>query len=238
MLNVIQACIENNVAELSLASSPEAYQTPHKVPTDETVALCVPNVLNPRFSYGGGKIISELLAINYGREYFKKVTIFRPHSVYGPSMGNAHVIPQLISRITPLLKEEGILQLPIQGSGQETRSFCFIDDAVKGILISMDKGEHLGIYHIGTPEEVTIEILAKKIGAAFGRKLEIVPGDLEWGSTLRRCPDISKISSLGYKPTVSLDEGLRKCIVPQLPVLRGSTLSTANQVPVFMTSQG
>lgn len=208
MLNVIEACIENNVPELSLASSPEAYQTAVVVPTNESVALSVPDPLNARYSYGGGKIICELLALNYGREYFKKVTIFRPHSVYGPQMGNAHVIPQLVSRIKPLL-EQDIIKLPIQGKGQETRSFCFIDDCIQGILITMDKGEHLNIYHVGTEEEITIAKLAEKIGAVFGKVVRIVPGPLQPGSTLRRCPDIRKIRALGYNPTTRLDRGLR-----------------------------
>jgi len=212
MMSVIQACIVNGIFELSLASSPEAYQLAEIIPTDETVALSVPNPLNPRYSYGGGKIISELIALNYGREYFRKVTVFRPHSVYGPEMGHAHVIPQLVDRILPLLSTNPGVKLPIQGSGQETRSFCYIDDAVQGILIAMDKGEHLGIYHVGTEEEVTIESLAKKIGKAFDKEVEIVPTELQWGSSIRRCPDITKISKLGYKPTTRLDEGLKKYI--------------------------
>jgi nucleoside-diphosphate-sugar epimerase len=209
--NVIQACLDNGVLELSLASSPEAYQTAPVVPTDELVALSVPNPLNPRYSYGGGKIISELMVLNYGREHFEKVTVFRPHSIYGPNMGSAHVIPQLVNRIRPLLLDESI-KLPIQGTGKETRSFCYIDDAIQGILAVMDKGQHLNIYHIGTQEEVTIEVLAKKIGRILGRDVEVVPSELQWGSPVRRCPDIAKISSLGYKPKVSLDEGLQKYI--------------------------
>ena len=242
MMNVLNACIENNVPELSIASSPEAYQNADKVPTDETVALSVPNPLNPRYSYGGGKIICELLALNYGRDYFEKVTVFRPHSVYGPFMGNAHVIPQLVGRIIPLLNESGVIKLPIQGSGAETRSFCYIDDAVQGILIAMDKGEHRNIYHIGSEEEVTIETLAKKIGEVFGRDLEIVPSELAWGSPVRRCPDITKLRALGYEPTVDLTTGLRHCIHSrkeiELPKFRGPSLSTANQVSTFITSMG
>ena len=242
MMNVLNACIENNVPELSIASSPEAYQNADKVPTDETVALSVPNPLNPRYSYGGGKIISELLVLNYGRNYFEKVTVFRPHSVYGPNMGSAHVIPQLVSRIIPLLNGPEIIRLPIQGSGAETRSFCHIDDAVNGTLVAMDKGEHLNIYHVGSEEEVTIETLAKKIGKVFNRELEIVPSELAWGSPVRRCPDITKLKALGFKPEVALNEGLRHYVSSideiELPTFRGSSLSTANQVSSFITSMG
>ena len=69
------------------------WRTLPRVPTDESVPLSVPDVLNPRYSYGGGKIISELLAVNYGRKSFTRTTIFRPHNAYGPDMGREHVIP-------------------------------------------------------------------------------------------------------------------------------------------------
>ena len=59
----------------------------------------MPDPINPRFSYGGGKIISELMAINYGRKFFERVLIFRPHNVYGPDMGFEHVLPQFALRL-------------------------------------------------------------------------------------------------------------------------------------------
>ena len=98
MMNVIDGCLQHDVPELILASSSEVYQTPPRVPTDETAPLIVPDVLNPRYSYGGGKIISELLAINYGRARLRRVLVFRPHNVYGPNMGWEHVIPQFALR--------------------------------------------------------------------------------------------------------------------------------------------
>ena len=67
MVNVIDSCRKHNIGTLMLASSSEVYQTPPKVPTDETAPLAIPDPLNPRYSYGGGKLISELMAINYGR---------------------------------------------------------------------------------------------------------------------------------------------------------------------------
>src|SRR6516165_12187104 len=87
MMNVIDACIAHKVPELALFSSSEVYHAPAKVPTDETAPLIVPDVLNPRYSYGGGKIISELLALNFGRKNLQRVVILRPHNVYGPDMG-------------------------------------------------------------------------------------------------------------------------------------------------------
>jgi nucleoside-diphosphate-sugar epimerase len=211
MVNVIDACRKNNVGTLVLASSSEVYQTPPKVPTDEDAPLSIPDPLNPRYSYGGGKLISELMAINYGRKFFERVLIFRPHNVYGPDMGFEHVIPQFALRLHKLSQAQpaGTLRFKIQGSGQETRSFCFVDDLVAGVLAMRDRGKHLGIYHVGTMDEVTIADLAKRVAKAAGRDIALVPGPLQAGGTPRRCPDISKLARLGYKPRVPLDEGLK-----------------------------
>jgi nucleoside-diphosphate-sugar epimerase len=211
MVNVIDACRKNNVGTLILASSSEVYQTPPKVPTAEDAPLSIPDPLNPRYSYGGGKLISELMAINYGRKFFERVLIFRPHNIYGPDMGFEHVIPQFALRLHKLAgaQQSGKLRFEIQGSGQETRSFCYIDDLVAGVLAMRDKGEHLGIYHVGTMDEVTIADLAKRTAKAAGRDIELVSGPLQAGGTPRRCPDISKLAKLGYKPRVPLEAGLK-----------------------------
>jgi nucleoside-diphosphate-sugar epimerase len=210
MLNVIDAARKHGIGRLVLASSSEVYQTPPKVPTDESAPLIVPDVANPRYSYGAGKLISEVMAVNFGRKYFERVLIFRPHNIYGPDMGNEHVIPQLALRLHALGKKQpsGKLSFEIQGTGQETRSFCFIDDLVAGVMVMREKGEHLGVYHVGTTEEVTIADLARRIAAHAGREVEIVPGALQPGGTARRCPDISKLARLGYTPRVALDRGL------------------------------
>ena len=183
MVNVLDACIHEGVRELVLASSSEVYQTPPKVPTDETVPLSVPDPLNPRYSYGGGKIISELLAINYGRKHFDRVVIFRPHNVYGPDMGWEHVIPQFCLRMKEICakNKNKTIDFQIQGSGQETRAFIYIDDFIRGLLTVIDKGQHLGIYHIGTMEEITIKNVAEVLGRYFGRSVRIVPGKIEIG---------------------------------------------------------
>jgi nucleoside-diphosphate-sugar epimerase len=214
MIHVLDACIDEGVKDLVLASSSEVYQTPPRVPTDELVPLSVPDVSNPRYSYGGGKIISELLALNYGRRHFHRVAIFRPHNAYGPDMGREHVIPQLAMRLCDLADAQpsGCLELPIQGTGDETRSFVFIDDMVNGMLRVAERGEHLGIYHLGTEDEVSIRDLAIALGEAVGRPIRIVPGALQPGGTPRRCPDITKARALGYAPSVSLAEGLAKTV--------------------------
>jgi nucleoside-diphosphate-sugar epimerase len=211
MLNVIDACRKANVGTLILASSSEVYQTPPQIPTAEDVPLVVPDVNNPRYSYGAGKLISEVMAINFGRKFFERVLIFRPHNVYGPDMGWEHVIPQFALRLHRLAQAqpEGILRFDIQGSGAEMRSFCFIDDLVAGVMVMREKGEHLGIYHVGTMDEVAIADLAMRVAAVAGREIELVSGPLAAGGTSRRCPNISKLEKLGYKPRVPLDDGLK-----------------------------
>lgn len=211
MINVIDACRAHGVGTLILASSSEVYQTPLRIPTDETAPLTVPDPLNPRYSYGAGKLISEIMAINFGRKYFERVLIFRPHNVYGPDMGWEHVIPQFALRLQRLAAQHprGRLRFEIQGTGQETRSFCYVDDLVAGVMTMRDKGEHLGIYHVGTMEEVAIADLARLIAHEASREVELVAGPPAAGGTPRRCPDISKLARLGYKPAVPLGQGLK-----------------------------
>lgn len=212
MINVLDACIEHGVGEFVLASSSEVYQTPPVVPTPENVPLCVPDVLNPRYSYGGGKILSELMLINYGRKLLKRAVIFRPHNAYGPDMGQEHVIPQFIMRMAALVEEShgssDLIDFPIQGTGGETRAFVYISDLIDGVLRILERGEHLGIYHIGTDVETSIADLAVLVADCFGRKIRVIPGELRSGGPLRRCPDITRMRALGYSPRVTLAEGL------------------------------
>ena len=121
IVNVIDACRAQNVGTLVLASSSEVYQTPPTVPTDESAPLSVPDPLNPRYSYGGGKLISELMAINFGRKYFERVLIFRPHNVYGPDMGFEHVIPQFALRLQRLAAAQATGALALRDPGHRRR---------------------------------------------------------------------------------------------------------------------
>lgn len=209
-LNTLEACLRHEVPRYWLMSSSEVYQTPPNVPTDESVPMSIPDPLNPRYSYGGGKLISELLAINYGRERFEQVVVVRPHNVYGPDMGYEHVIPQFIGRVHKLCEasSDRHLSLPIKGDGRQTRSFVYVDDFTDGCALAFTQGKHLNIYHVGTTAEVSVAELAHKVAASFGRTATIVPGEAPAGETSRRCPDIAKIEGLGYRPSVSLEAGL------------------------------
>jgi len=206
---VSEACIEAGVPDLVVASSAEVYQTPAVVPTPEDIDMVIPNSLNPRYSYGGSKLISELIAFNYCRDRLAKVQVFRPHNVYGPDMGWKHVIPQLIEKVQAAAAA-GEDRIELQGDGSETRAFCYVDDIVDGIVTMWEKGETMNVYHIGSMEEVTIRHLAELVAASVCSPVELVPGEAAEGGTPRRCPDIAKMRKLGYEPAVSLAEGVER----------------------------
>ena len=210
IVNVIDACKKNGIKELILASSSEVYQKANIIPTPENVPFKIPDVFNPRYSYAAGKILSEVIAINNAK-LFKRLIIFRPHNVYGPNMGFEHVIPQFIVRMkkNTFQKKTGKIKFLIKGTGKETRAFNFIDDFTDGLIKIINRGKHLNIYNIGSQEEVTITKVAKLIANYFQREIFIVRETGHAGSTLRRCPDISKLKSLGYKPKVQLSEGIK-----------------------------
>lgn len=212
-LAVVNACRKMEVPDLVLASSAEVYQTPAVIPTPETIPLMLPDSLNPRYSYGGSKIVSELIAFNYAQDHFQKLQVFRPHNIYGPDMGWKHVVPQFILRAADALeKKDGPAAFPIQGEGDETRAFCYVDDVVDGILTMYEKGAHREIYHIGNDEEVSIRELVTQLASLMGGELVIQPSPSPEGGTKRRCPDISKMRALGYAPKFRLDEGLRRTV--------------------------
>ena len=208
ILNVIEACIKNKIKELYLASSSEVYQTPNKIPTDENEPLKIPNIFNPRYSYGGGKILTELLGIHYGKKYFKKLIIFRPHNVYGPNMGCEHVIPEFINRF----KSTKSKNFKIQGTGNEIRSFIYIKDFIDAFNLILKRGKHLNIYNIGTNEKIRIKNLAYKLSRIFKKKITLKKTSLAKGGTKIRIPDINKIKKLGFKAKFNLDKGLRQIL--------------------------
>jgi nucleoside-diphosphate-sugar epimerase len=210
MLNVVDACRANDIGDLIVASSSEVYQTPAKVPTDETVSLLIPDIKNPRYSYGGGKILLELMAMNYGRTSFDRVTIFRPHNVYGSDMGWEHVIPQLTVKAVKAIAatNQQVVPIDIQGDGLQTRAFVHIDDFTDGLIKVIQNGKHLEIYHIGTDEEVSIREVAEKIVSHLGKEPQFISGPEAVGGTHRRCPDISKLKHLGYQPQIKIADGI------------------------------
>jgi len=212
LLNVLDWMTDTSCKKLVWLSSSETYAglttlMEFRIPTAENVPVGVDNVFNPRFSYAVSKIAGELLCINYSRAYDLKVSIIRPHNIYGPRMGYEHVVPQFITRI--IRKED---PFKIHG-GDCSRSFCYVDDCVRAIRLAAESSETDGqIINIGNDKgETCILDLAMRMFDLFGfhPKVEVLPAPE--GSVKRRCPDIGKARELlGYETQVDLDEGLRE----------------------------
>ena len=217
ILNVLEACRVNGCRDLLLVSSSEAYETPPVFPTPETVPLVVPDPLNPRYSYGGGKIASELASLAWQRTgILDRLIIVRPHNIYGPDMGTRHVIPEFCERMNELTTRhpDGPIAFPIQGSGQETRSFCYIDDCLDQFSVMLEKAPPgAEIYHMGTMDEWSVADVAYAVAQRYGRQIKVEPGILPKGSPSRRLPDITKIRGLGYDgPRFTFEQGLARTV--------------------------
>jgi nucleoside-diphosphate-sugar epimerase len=210
MFSMLEAAKANGIEEFFLASSSEAYQMPPLVPTPEDVPLVVPDPWNPRYSYGGSKLISEVMLAAFADRPLRRAVVFRPHNVYGPDMGWEHVLPQLIVRARDRIRQvpAGPVPFEIQGDGSQTRAFVHISDFVDGLVLIIDKGVHRTCYHIGNAEEVTIARVVQEVFGYFGREAKLVPTPLPLGSVPRRCPDVGRLESLGYRPKISLREGV------------------------------
>lgn len=187
------------------AGTVEAFD--YQIPTSEDVPLTIQDITHPRFTYAVTKMLGESGFIQYANKLGFECTIVRYHNVYGQRMGFKHVIPHLAQRFL-----NGETPFKIYGADQ-TRAFNYIDDAVNGTVLAMEKGRNGEIYHIGTQEEITIKELIQYTGGLMGFKGEYVEAPTYPGSVARRCPDISKAKKdLGYEPKVSCKDGLKDTI--------------------------
>lgn len=207
---------QNKDGKLCFTSSNEAYasaldafgQLP--IPTPENVPLVIADPYNARWSYAGSKLIGELFVIHYAEQYRLRAVIVRPHNFYGPRSGYDHVIPEMSKRI--LNREDPFLLY----GGDQTRSFCYLSDAVEGmrLLMESDTTDRYPIetVHIGSEDEIKMRELAERLFAVAGwTPTAIDSRPAPEGSVHRRLADISKIRMLvGWEPRVSLDEGLRR----------------------------
>lgn len=195
--------------KIVFASSSEVYASTTsllkgKIPSNESIELSIDDISNVRYSYAISKIFGESLLFSLNKKYKTKFAIIRFHNIYGPRMGNNHVIPEFISRI-----KKNKLKLDIYGS-INTRSFCYIDDALDALLI-VAKKVNKQIIHIGNDqEEIKIYDLAKKILKTMKTNLKLINKPAPKGSVLRRLPNIDKLKSLNYKPKINLEDGLKK----------------------------
>ena len=206
-LNVIELVKEYKVKKFIYFSSSEAYQKPNFLPTTEREELKIPDVFNPRFSYGGSKIIGEMLTINYLRNSKTKYYILRPHNVYGPNMGGDHVLPELIRKLKKSNKF-----LKIVGDGNDSRSFIFISDAVNAIIKVANNGTQNQIYNIGSNDEYKITEIVRILCKILNKKIRIKKSPRHLGSVSKRLPDIKKLKKLKHKNKTNFIKGLRKTI--------------------------
>lgn len=191
------------------AGSSEAYASTvstfdWSVPTAEDVPLCITDPTNLRWSYGGSKLHGEILVNAACRQYAKEYTVIRYHNVYGPRMGDKHVVPDFLMRM-----KEGVYSLY---GHSDTRSFIYIDDAVKATLMLAEcPGAANEIVNVGSEKEIRIAELGRMMLELAGIEAEIELHDSPKGSVPRRSPDLGKLRRLvSYAEEVSLPEGLKR----------------------------
>lgn len=211
---LLEWAISNGVRKILFSSTSEVYAWTQQfytlpVPTPEDVPLSLTDLKNPRTTYAASKIFSELAVTHYLLKANIPFVIVRYHNVYGPRMGNDHVIPQLYHRAI-----SGQDPLVVY-SPQHIRAFCYVSDAVAATISSMraDSATNQTINIGNDQEQIAIESLARKILQYAKLAPRIDPRPAANDPIARRCPDISKARTLlGYRPAVSLDEGLQKTL--------------------------
>ena len=191
------------------AGSSEAYagtvsKLGWEVPTAENVPLCITDPSNLRWSYGGSKLHGEVLVTGACHQFDKEHTIIRYHNVYGPRMGDKHVVPDFLERM-----KEGVYSLY---GHSDTRSFIYIDDAVRATILLAESAEAANeTVNVGSDEEIRIVDIGKKMLELAGIDAEMELHDSPRGSVPRRAPNISKLKKLvDFEQQVSLADGLRR----------------------------
>lgn len=208
ILNLLELARETGVKILQ-ASTSEVYGEPQVHPQTEDYRGNV-NPIGIRSCYDEGKRCAESLLFDYKRMYGTEIKVMRIFNTYGPQMaeGDGRVMSNFIMQA---LRGE---PLTIYGDGTQTRSFCYVDDLVRGMIMLMAAGpEATGPINFGNPEEITIRCLAEKVIAAAGSKSQIVFKTLPLDDPERRKPDISLArQKLGWQPEITLEEGLGRTI--------------------------
>jgi len=190
-----------------IASTSEVYGDPLEHPQKESYWGHV-NPIGPRGCYDESKRYQEALAMAYHRVHEVSIRIVRIFNTYGPRMrtDDGRVVPNFCLQA---LRGE---PLTVYGLGRQTRSFCYVDDLVEGLLRLISVAHHEPV-NLGNPSERTILEFAKTIISLTGSKSAITYQPLPLDDPKVRCPDIGKARQLlGWKPVVTLEEGLRKTI--------------------------
>ena len=196
-------------ARILQASTSEVYGDPEIHPQPESYRGCV-NPIGIRSCYDEGKRMGETLFFDYHRQHQVDIKVIRIFNTYGPRM-NTHDGRVVSNFIVQALKNENIT---IYGSGEQTRSFCYVDDLIEGMIRMMNSRDGFtGPVNIGNPGEFTMLELAQKIIDLTGSSSKIVFEPLPQDDPMQRRPviDLAK-KELSWEPTVNLEEGLKKTI--------------------------
>jgi dTDP-glucose 4,6-dehydratase len=202
------------------ASTSEVYGDPEQHPQLESYWGNV-NPIGPRSVYDEAKRFSEAIATAYQRTHGVEVRLVRIFNTYGPRMrpNDGRVVSTFL---TQALRGE---PLTVFGDGLQTRSFCYVDDLVTGIL-GLLWSDHVGPMNIGNSNEMTMLELAQAVGEVTGIKVNLAHRDLPEDDPTRRCPDITLAKSvLGWEPNVALVDGLRSTAEWMQTVLAADTAS-------------
>jgi dTDP-glucose 4,6-dehydratase len=200
-------------ARFLLASTSEIYGDPQVHPQPETYWGHV-NPIGPRGVYDEAKRYAEALTMAYHHQQGVDTAIVRIFNTYGPRM-RAHD-----GRAIPTLVRQALENKPLTvfGDGSQTRSFCYVDDLIRGLYLLARSGEHLPV-NIGNPREFTVLQLAETVLEVTGSKSEIVFEALPVDDPQVRQPDITRAQQvLGWQPEVELEEGLRRMLPSVEPV--------------------
>lgn len=206
-LNMLGMC-KRTKAKFLLASTSEVYGDPLEHPQTESYWGNV-NPIGPRSCYDEGKRVAESLTMNYHNQNQVDAAIVRIFNTYGPRMlpNDGRVVSNFI--VQALSGED----LTIYGKGTQTRSFCYVDDLVEGMIRTMDKKDFPGPVNLGNPVEMTIEEIARMVLAITGSKSRIVYLELPQDDPTRRKPDISLARrELDWVPEVAVEAGLKKTV--------------------------
>ncbi len=195
-------------ARVLQASTSEVYGDPEVHPQREDYRGSV-NPIGPRACYDEGKRAAETLFMDYHRMNGVDIRIVRIFNTYGPRMHpfDGRVVSNFIRQA--LAGED----ISIFGDGTQTRSFCYRDDLVEGLIRMMNQTETIGPVNLGNPVEFTIAQLAEMVIQLTGSRSKIIYAPLPTDDPTRRRPDISLAEeTLGWKPTIALQDGLQKTI--------------------------
>lgn len=208
MINML-GLAKKHGAKILQASTSEVYGDPLQHPQTEEYRGNV-NIIGPRACYDEGKRCAETLCFDYHRAHNLQIKIIRIFNTYGPQMA-ANDGRAVSNFIIQALKGEDIT---IYGDGSQTRSFCYVDDLVNGIVKMMGTGpETRGPINLGNPNEFTILELTEKVLELTGSSSRVVYRPLPADDPCKRKPDIAKaIKSLDWEPKIELVEGLKKTI--------------------------